>query len=93
MRFMTEWADRHPDADHPFFGRTTELEFYTSKLRPDTESRRRALSEREEQIVRRLFDFGVLQKKQLAMAFEISVDTVSVILKGRVPTKHLGSKP
>ena len=90
---MTEWADRHPDADHPFFGRTTELEFYTSKLRPDTESRRRALSEREEQIVRRLFDFGVLQKKQLAMAFEISVDTVSVILKGRVPTKHLGSKP
>ena len=93
MSFMTEWADRHPDADHPFFGRTTELEFYTSKLRPDTESRRRALSEREEQIVRRLFDFGVLQKKQLAMAFEISVDTVSVILKGRVPTKHLGSKP
>ena len=93
MSFMTEWADRHPDADHPFFGRTTELEFYTSKLRPDTESRRRALSEREEQIVRRLFDFGVLQKKQLAIAFEISVDTVSVILKGRVPTKHLGSKP
>ena len=90
---MTEWADRHPDADHPFFGRTTELEFYTSKLRPDTESRRRALSEREEQIVRRLFDFGVLQKKQLAIAFEISVDTVSVILKGRVPAKHLGSKP
>jgi FixJ family two-component response regulator len=90
---MTEWADRHPDAAHPFFGRTTELEFYTSKLRPDTESRRRALSEREEQIVKRLFDFGVLQKKQLAMAFEISVDTVNVILKGRVPAKHLGSKP
>ena len=93
MSFMTEWAKHHPDAAHPFFGRTTELEFYTSKLRPDKESRRRALSEREEQIVRRLFDFGVLQKKQLAMAFEISVDTINVILKGRVPAKRLGSKP
>ena len=93
MSFMTEWADRHPDADHPFFGSTTEIEIYTTRLRPDKEIRRRALSEREEQIVRRLFDFGVLQKKQLAMAFEISVDTINVILKGRVPAKRLGSKP
>ena len=90
MSFMTEWADRHPDADHPFFGRTTAIEVYANTLKPDgtKSNNRRSISEREEQIIRRLAEFEELSKTKIAKAWGVSVDTIYRITSSGLRSSH-----
>ena len=88
MSFMTEWAKRHPDAAHPFFGSVNTVQVLTPSKKPASVARKRVIPEREEEIIRRLYQLGLLQKKQIAQVWGVSVDTIYKITGTALGSSH-----
>ena len=94
MRFvLPSWEPSDPNCDHPFFGaanrpklepQITDLEhaYLAPGVRSDRDGGLRKLSKRDEQIICRLIERELLNRKQCAQLFDVSEKTIAMIVYG-----------
>lgn len=84
------WEPIDPNCDHPFFGPVdsqkpepaiTDLDrVYMTSDRSDRDGGLRKLGKRDEQIICRLIERQLLNRKQCAQLFEVSEKTIAMIV-------------
>lgn len=91
MRFaLPPWEPSDPNCDHPFFGPVgrspqpaiTDLDnaYMAPRERGDRDGGLRKLSKRDEQIICRLIERELLNRKQCAQLFDVSEKTIAMIV-------------
>ena len=91
MRFaLPAWEPSDPNCDHPFFGPVgrspepaiTDLDnaYMAPRERGDRDGGLRKLSKRDEQIICRLIERELLNRKQCAQLFDVSEKTIAMIV-------------